>query len=48
MISDPSERLGVNGVGEIKIHPFFNGIDWKRISQKTAPYIPEIKNEIDT
>jgi serine/threonine kinase 38 len=32
MITDSGERLGVNGVGEIKIHPFFNGIDWKRIS----------------
>jgi serine/threonine kinase 38 len=38
----------VNGVGEIKIHPFFNGIDWKNIGLKNAPFKPLIKHEYDT
>ena len=42
MVSDSNERLGINGVEEIKAHPFFIGIDWKRIRDKPAPYIPEV------
>ncbi len=42
LITDANERLGVNGVEEIKAHPFFSGIDWKNIREKKAPYIPEV------
>jgi serine/threonine kinase 38 len=48
LIADQSERLGINGVGEIKAHPFFFGIDWRRIREKPVPYVPEIKSTIDT
>jgi serine/threonine kinase 38 len=34
-------------VQEIKAHPFFFGIDWKRIREKVTPNVPEIKNPID-
>lgn len=47
-MADKNERLGINGISEIKAHPFFFGIDWKNIREKKAPYVPEIKNEIDT
>ena len=32
------------------MHPFFNGIDWNKLARKeiTAPFIPSIKNELDT
>lgn len=43
LITDANERLGVNGVEEIKAHPFFYGIDWKRIREKKAPYSPEVR-----
>lgn len=42
LITDSNERLGINGVAEIKAHPFFAGIDWKNIRNKTAPLIPDI------
>jgi serine/threonine kinase 38 len=48
LIADPTDRLGVNGVQEIKWHPFFAGVDWKNIREKKAYNIPELKNDIDT
>lgn len=47
LITDSNERLGINGVEEIKAHPFFAGTDWKRIREKRAPYVPELKGEVD-
>ena len=46
LITDPNERLGINGVAEIKAHPFFVGIDWKNLREKKAPYIPEVRKTI--
>ena len=34
LVTDASERLGINGVNEIKVHPFFSGIDWNKIRTK--------------
>eukprot|EP01017_Pseudomicrothorax_dubius_P038277 TRINITY_DN5709_c0_g1_i2.p1 TRINITY_DN5709_c0_g1~~TRINITY_DN5709_c0_g1_i2.p1 ORF type:complete len:356 (-),score=83.43 TRINITY_DN5709_c0_g1_i2:86-1153(-) len=48
LLTDANERLGVNGVEEIKAHPFFIGIDWKRIREKTAPFIPQLGDPFDT
>ncbi|CAK63352.1 unnamed protein product (macronuclear) [Paramecium tetraurelia] len=48
LMTDAQNRLGVNGVNEIKAHPFFAGIDWKNLRSKVSPYIPEIKSELDT
>ena len=42
LIADANERLGINGVEEIKAHPFFFGIDWKKIREKKAAYLPEV------
>lgn len=36
--------LGINGVAEIKAHPFFFGIDWKNIRNKKPPFIPDVIN----
>ncbi|CAD8199818.1 unnamed protein product [Paramecium octaurelia] len=48
LVADHTERLGINGVSEIKIHPFFQGVDWKRIREKITPYQPQVNHEIDT
>lgn len=48
LVADPKERLGINGVQEIKFHPFFSGIDWKRIRSKEAPFIPSLSRPEDT
>ena len=48
MVTTPENRLGYNGVEEIKKHPFFKGIDWDNIRNVKAPFIPDIKNDYDT
>ena len=48
MVSPCETRLGINGVEEIKKHPFFKGIDWNNIRKMKAPFIPELKNDYDT
>lgn len=48
LIANVNERLGINGVAEIKAHPYFKGIDWKNIHKQRAPNIPKLKNEEDT
>ena len=48
MINNSEERLGKNGVEEIKAHPFFKNIDWDNIRNTKAPFVPELKNDYDT
>ena len=40
LICDAEFRLGNKGVEEIKIHPFFEGVNWSRIKEQKAPYVP--------
>ena len=42
LIAEPEERLGVNGIGEIKAHPFFKEIDWKNIRSRPPPFVPKV------
>ena len=39
---DPSKRLGVNGVKEVKNHKWFDGFDFTKLMKKLldAPFIP--------
>jgi serine/threonine kinase 38 len=48
LVCDANDRLGKNGVAEIKAHPFFSSVDWDRLREKRAPYIPELSGETDT
>lgn len=47
-MSDRKERLGKNGAAEIKAHPFFYGIKWSQIKNKTPGFLPEFQSKIDT
>ncbi|MEQ2212262.1 hypothetical protein XENOCAPTIV_028367, partial [Xenoophorus captivus] len=43
------ERLGANGAGEIKAHPFFSEVDFSsNLRQQLAPYRPKIAHPMDT
>lgn len=43
------DRLGSNGAGEIKAHPYFNQMDFSsNLRQQPAPYRPRIAHPMDT
>ena len=48
LCSDPNERIGKDDAEEIKLHPYFNGVDFLHLHSETAPHIPTIKNATDT
>jgi len=47
LITDSDMRLGKNGSEEIKSHPFFKGINWKKIREMKPPFIPNLKSDSD-
>ncbi|CAF3799316.1 unnamed protein product [Rotaria magnacalcarata] len=50
-LSDRSARLGKNGIGEIKAHPFFtnqNDWSWETIRKASVPIVPPLTNDEDT
>jgi|LauGreDrversion4_2_1035121.scaffolds.fasta_scaffold595450_1 serine/threonine kinase 38 len=44
---DAEHRLGLNGVEEIKAHPFFEGIDWKNMRNMKSAFIPDLSSDDD-
>nr|GLL42716.1 serine/threonine-protein kinase tricorner [Ipomoea trifida] len=50
LLCNVSRRIGSKskGADEIKVHPWFEGIDWDRIYQMKAAFIPEVNDELDT
>eukprot|EP01104_Vermistella_antarctica_P008113 TRINITY_DN2029_c0_g1_i1.p1 TRINITY_DN2029_c0_g1~~TRINITY_DN2029_c0_g1_i1.p1 ORF type:complete len:513 (+),score=151.78 TRINITY_DN2029_c0_g1_i1:170-1708(+) len=48
LLSDQSERIGRNGVEDIKAHPFFKGVDWNDIRLCKAPFVPVLNFPTDT
>ncbi|XP_071721597.1 uncharacterized protein [Rutidosis leptorrhynchoides] len=48
LLCNVNHRLGSKGADEIKAHPWFKGIDWDRIYQMEAAFIPEVNDELDT
>lgn len=33
---------------QIRIHPFFRGIDWRHMRKYKPPFLPEVKSDVDT
>ncbi|KAL7172608.1 hypothetical protein ACSBR2_032155 [Camellia fascicularis] len=48
LLCNVNQRLGSKGADELKIHPWFEGVDWDRIYQMEAAFIPEVNDELDT
>ncbi|KAG9220736.1 hypothetical protein CCMSSC00406_0003835 [Pleurotus cornucopiae] len=47
-INPSGSTTSVDGVEQIKAHPWFKGIDWANIHRYPAPYRPELRNPEDT
>ncbi|KAL9353013.1 hypothetical protein Peur_055693 [Populus x canadensis] len=48
LLCNVDQRLGTKGVDEIKARPWFEGIEWDKLYQMKAAYIPEVNDELDT
>ncbi|KAI8523063.1 hypothetical protein RHMOL_Rhmol13G0045600 [Rhododendron molle] len=48
LLCNVNQRLGSKGAYEIKAHPWFKSVDWDRIYQMEAAFLPEVKDELDT
>ena len=48
MTLDTSQRLGANGAEEVKAHPFFEGIEWDKVTSSKAAFIPQISDPEST
>lgn len=40
LVVDLDKRLGARGVQELKMHPFFEGVDWSDLSKMKPTFIP--------
>ena len=47
-LTEASQRLGVNGIEEIKKHSFFNDFNWETIREMKPPFIPQLSTPDDT
>jgi serine/threonine protein kinase len=45
---DPERRLGHRGAAEVKMHPWFAGVDWAGLARQKAAFVPEPSDETDT
>ncbi|XP_062160465.1 uncharacterized protein LOC133867716 [Alnus glutinosa] len=48
LLCNVERRLGTKGAYEIKAHPWFKGLQWDRLYQMEAAFIPEVMDELDT
>lgn len=46
LVKDPDYRLGTNSHNEVFDHPWFSGLDWKKLGQKKfkPPLIPKTED----
>ena len=45
---NPFDRLGAGGSQEVKLHPFFDEIDWDSLLRQKAEFVPQLDGEDDT
>ncbi|PKA55067.1 Serine/threonine-protein kinase [Apostasia shenzhenica] len=48
LLCNVDQRLGSNGGVEIKVHPWFEGVEWDTLYTMEAAFIPDVKGELDT
>ncbi|KAL5712463.1 non-specific serine/threonine protein kinase [Ranunculus cassubicifolius] len=48
LMCNVDQRLGGKGASEIKAHPWFNDVEWDRLYQMEAAFIPEVNDDLDT
>ncbi|XP_051900002.1 serine/threonine-protein kinase MRCK alpha-like [Pristis pectinata] len=48
LVCSREERLGRNGVEDLKQHPFFSGIAWDLLGQCEPPFLPDVTDPTDT
>ncbi|KAH0985238.1 hypothetical protein GBA52_012415 [Prunus armeniaca] len=48
LLCNVEQRLGTQGAHEIKAHLWFKGLQWDRLYQMEAAFLPEVNNELDT
>ncbi|KAK4388135.1 Serine/threonine-protein kinase tricorner [Sesamum angolense] len=48
LLCNVEQRLGTRSADEIKAHPWFKGIEWNKLYQMKAAFIPEVNDELDT
>lgn len=48
LLCNVNQRLGSKGADEIKAHAFFEGVEWDKLYQMEAAFIPEVNDELDT
>ncbi|KAL1702282.1 hypothetical protein EV121DRAFT_262171 [Schizophyllum commune] len=48
LVLNPAERLGANGADEVKNHPWFNGIEWDKVTTTEAAFIPQVTDPEST
>ncbi|EGN93017.1 RIM15, response regulator receiver [Serpula lacrymans var. lacrymans S7.3] len=48
MTIDVGTRLGANGAEEVRAHPFFEGIEWDKVTTTEAAFIPQVTDPEST
>lgn len=48
LLCNVNQRLGSRGADEIKAHCWFRGVEWDKLYQMEAAFIPEVNGELDT
>lgn len=48
LLESPVQRLGATGSAEVKRHPFFKDINWDKLAEQKAAFVPSTEGDHDT